>query len=54
MSARVIARWSDADGNTYEWPQGLADNRRSRVLARIHRYEIPCVEATLTLTRVTP
>lgn len=46
-----VARWQDEYGNTYEWPQGLADNRRSRVLARIARYGMGCDPTTLTITR---
>lgn len=46
-----VARWEDEYGNTYEWPQGLADNRRSRVLARIARRSMACDPRTLTITR---
>lgn len=49
-TTRTVARWEDEGGSTYEWPQGTVDNRRSRVLARIRRYGIPCVEQTLTIT----
>ena len=50
-TVKAIATWSDQDGNTYTWPQALADNRRTRVLARIHRFQIPCDESTLVITR---
>lgn len=48
---KAVARWSDVGGTTYEWPQGTSDNRRSRVLARIRRFEIPCDESTLKITK---
>lgn len=35
-----IAVWVGESGSTYTWPQGMKDNRRSRVLARIARYGI--------------
>jgi hypothetical protein len=50
MSA--IAQWQDRDGCFYSWLQSTVDNRRSRVLARIRRFGIPCDEPTLTITKV--
>ena len=36
---RAVAVWVGESGSTYVWPQGLADNRPARVLARIARRE---------------
>jgi hypothetical protein len=50
---RAIARWSEPEGgSTFEWPQATVDNRRSRVLARIERFGIPCDPETLIIERV--
>lgn len=46
---RVIATWRDSVGNTYEWPMATVDNRRERVLARIHRFQMGCDESTLEI-----
>lgn len=36
----AVAVWIGESGSTYTWPQGLKDNRRSRVLARIMRRDM--------------
>lgn len=51
LPVRAVARWEDQWGNSYEWPQGCVDNRRSRVLARIHRFGIEIDESTLKITK---
>lgn len=48
----AIVMWSDESGSTYTWPQAMVDNRRSRVLARIRRYGIPCDPTTVVITHV--
>lgn len=48
----AIARWDDEYGCHYAWAQGTKDNRRSRVLARIKRYNIPCDPSTLQIIKV--
>lgn len=48
---RVIATWRDSVGNTYEWPMATVDNRRERVLARIHRFQMGCDESTLEIRK---
>lgn len=62
MSTRpiyAIATWSapayPGPGlETFEWPQGTKDNRRSRVLARIQSRGIPCDPDTLVIVNVHP
>ena len=50
QEVQVYAEWRDPDSaTTYSWAQATIDNRRSRVLARIRRYGIPCDEATLVI-----
>lgn len=44
-----VAAWIDEAGNTYVWPQHTADNRRSRVVARMARYELDTPRALATL-----
>ena len=47
---RAVAVWcSREEGSIRVWPQAHADNRRSRVLARIARYEFPCDPDTLVI-----
>lgn len=36
----AVALWIGESGSTYTWPQGMKDNRRARVLARIRRYNM--------------
>jgi hypothetical protein len=50
MSA--IVQWQDRDGCFYAWRMATVDNRRSRVLARIRRFGIPCDESTLVITKM--
>lgn len=49
---KAIATWLDHDGSDYTWPMATVDNRRSRVLARIVRFNIPCDPTTLTIRKV--
>jgi len=51
-SVRAIAEWVDEYGNTHCWPMATADNRRSRVLARIARFQIPIIPESLLITNL--
>ena len=47
-----VAVWRDEFGSVYEWPQGCADNRKSRVLRRIENYGMGLpVDDTLRIFR---
>jgi len=48
----AVAYWEDEYGCTYEWPQGMKDNRRSRVLNRIRRYGMAIDESTLVIHHI--
>jgi hypothetical protein len=48
----AVAHWEDEWGNHYTWPQGTIDNRRSRVLARIARYDMACDPDTLVIEQI--
>ena len=50
-TVHAVAIWSDVSDSVHLWPQAIADNRRSRVLARINRYGIPCDADTLIIVR---
>ena len=55
----AIATWSvPADpgpgDHMFEWAVGLKDHRRSRVLAHIQAFGIPCDPDTLVIKKVRP
>ena len=55
----AIATWSaPADpgpgDQTFEWPLGIKDHRRSRVLGHIQAFGIPCDPDTLVIKKVRP